>query len=125
MNEGSVLRDIFKKKEFRIAISLAINRDEINETLFFGAGKPWSGRFPEDPYDAGPPTYIDYDPQKANQLLDEIGLTERNEEGYRLRPDGKVLEVVIDTMGDAEGEMGGQAVDVLSLTKAYWKEGWS
>ena len=37
--------------------------------------------------------YADYDPDRANKILDEIGLTKRDSEGFRLSADGKKIEV--------------------------------
>ena len=39
--------------------------------------------------------YTEYDPAEANRMLDSLGLTERDKDGYRLRPDGKTLAVTI------------------------------
>jgi len=36
---------------------------------------------------------LDFDPELANKLLDEIGLDQRDERGIRLRPDGAILRV--------------------------------
>jgi len=63
--------------------------------------------------------YLEYDPKRANDLLDEIGLKWDSNHEYRLRPDGKTLSVVINTYG-AE-EIGG-AVDEYELIKSHWKK---
>ncbi len=34
-----------------------------------------------------------FNPEQANKLLDDLGLTEKNNDGYRLLPDGKVLTI--------------------------------
>ncbi|MAS37400.1 MAG: hypothetical protein CL610_25595 [Anaerolineaceae bacterium] len=92
-----VLREIFNDVRWRQAMSLAINRAEINDTLFFNLGverqwgPPQSDRFFEDwmlDY------YADFDTDQANALLDEMGL-EMGPDGYRLRPDGERLTVVL------------------------------
>ncbi|MBZ0296760.1 MAG: hypothetical protein K8L99_29635, partial [Anaerolineae bacterium] len=92
-----VLREIFNDVRWRQAMSLAINRSEINDTLFFNLGverqwgPPQNDRFFEDwmlDY------YADFDPDQANALLDEMGL-EMGPEGYRLRPDGERLSIVL------------------------------
>ena len=33
--------------------------------------------------------YVERDLTKANQMLDALGLDKRDDEGFRLRPDGK------------------------------------
>ena len=40
---------------------------------------------------------IEYDPDQANELLDKVGLDQRDSEGFRLRPDGERLSLVIIT----------------------------
>jgi peptide/nickel transport system substrate-binding protein len=104
-----VLREIFRDVRFRQAISVAINREEINQIGFLGLGVPRQASFtPANPYfsEAWANHYAQYDPELANQLLDEMGLTERNDEGIRLRPDGQPLELIFEyTSGDAWGEL--------------------
>jgi peptide/nickel transport system substrate-binding protein len=39
---------------------------------------------------------IEYDPDRANELLDEMGLTERDGEGFRLTPSGERLQIVFE-----------------------------
>jgi len=72
-----VVRDI----RFRKALNMAINREEIIDAVYFGFGEL--------------PTLVPsvYDPAKANQLLDEMGLDKRDAEGYRLGPDGKTFVI--------------------------------
>jgi peptide/nickel transport system substrate-binding protein len=92
-----VLREIFNDLRFRQAMSLAIDRDDINNTLYFGLGVPrqWgvssASPFYEDWMGSH---YADYDPDQANALLDEMGL-ERGADGIRMRPDGRPLTVVL------------------------------
>ena len=91
-----VLRKIFADIRFRQALSLAINRKEINELVYLGQGKPMQW-LPVDHFTVDFVTddmlnyMAAYDPDKANALLDEMGLTEKNSDGIRLRPDGKPL----------------------------------
>ena len=89
-----VLRDLFREVNFRRALSLAIDRHEINEVLYFGRAKPTqinalsTSKYYNPDYDD---SWAQYDPDLANQLLDELGLEwDRNNE-FRLRPDGERL----------------------------------
>jgi peptide/nickel transport system substrate-binding protein len=79
--------------DFRRAISLGINRDQINETFWLGTGTPGSVVPAEtNKYSPGPEYRLlwhNYDPQKANEMLDKLGLDKKDSEGYRLRTDGK------------------------------------
>jgi len=93
-----VLRKIFQDKRFRIALSLGINRDEINQLFFYGMGQPRQTTvIPQSRYyeESFAKAYIEYNPQEANRLLDEMGL-KRGSDGYRLRPDGKRLEITLE-----------------------------
>ncbi len=95
-HEDPTLKKLFRDKRFRIALSVAIDREKINKLLFKGLAEP-----SHPTVASGPPyygerlfkKYIQYDPKLADQLLDETGLTKRDKEGYRLRPDGKRLRM--------------------------------
>ncbi len=113
-----VLRKLIGDVRFRKAMSYAINRDEVNQAQFLGIGTP---RQPcptaMSPYYSAKreKLYIEYDPALANSLLDEMGLTERDDEGFRLRPDGKTLRLNIDTNDQTGYE------DGLYLVTQYWR----
>ena len=93
-----VLADLFAKPEFREALNVAINREEIAQVVYNGTAKarqysPVTGS-PE--YDVGmEQRWVKYDPARANELLDGLGL-KRGADGTRLRPDGNPLEVTIE-----------------------------
>lgn len=95
-----VLREIFNDVRFRQAVSLGINREEVSEARFRGFSTPSQACIPpQDPfvYDAEwCNAYIDYDPARANQLLDDMGLGDRDAAGFRLRPDGQRLTIIMD-----------------------------
>ena len=112
-----VLRDIFRNAKFRQAMSLAINREEINDLLYFGLAEPLQATTPRtSPFyrEEFARAYAEFDPDRANQLLDEIGLNERDSEGWRLRPDGKRLEIVIETRQPLLWP------DVADMVSTYW-----
>ncbi|MEE2658964.1 MAG: ABC transporter substrate-binding protein [Candidatus Latescibacterota bacterium] len=95
-----VLRKLFSDRRFRIALSHALNRDAINEINFFGLGYPRQvAPPPESRYYVADyeNAYLEYSPEKANALLDEMGLTAHNEEGIRLRSDGEPLVIHLET----------------------------
>jgi len=79
-------------RDFRIALSHGIDRTQINETFVLGLGQTGSGA-PGDrtPYFPGPEfrnLHTAYDVKKANEMLDKLGLSKKDSEGYRLRADG-------------------------------------
>ena len=52
---------------------------------------------------------LNHDLDAANQLLDEIGLTNKDDDGFRLGPDGKPITFLITTEPHAgEWEIAGQ-----------------
>ena len=113
-----VLRELFQDLRFRQALSLAIDREEINQLVFDGQGQPRQATVvalsplfkPE--YAAA---YADHDPERANQLLDAIGLTERDGDGFRLRPDGDTLSLLLDSPGEKTA-----TIDSIELVIEYW-----
>ncbi|MBV7337396.1 ABC transporter substrate-binding protein [Chloroflexi bacterium TSY] len=92
-------------RDFRKALSLAIERSEINETFFLGVGTEAS--FCPD----NTPPYFNssrwdeefgrYDPDEANSLLDSIGLDQKDSEGFRLLPSGNRMSLRIDAVSGA------------------------
>ncbi len=89
-----VLRGIYGDARFNYAMSLAINRAEVNETLFLGLGTPQQALPQNVPFitEADKNFMAEYDPEHANKLLDEMGL-KRGPDSIRTRPDGKPLIV--------------------------------
>ena len=79
-------------REFRIAVSHGIDRNQINETFVLGLGQVGSAAPGENtPYFPGKEyrtLHAGLDVAKANAMLDKLGLTKRDSEGYRLRLDG-------------------------------------
>lgn len=116
-NEDPILRKIFNDRRFRIAVSYAINREEIINLLYYGLSKP---RQPA-PLEQSPfynakyaNAYLEYNPKEANRLLDEMGL-KRGPDGYRLRPDGKRLEIIMEIAPDYRPDL----PDLCEVLKKY------
>jgi peptide/nickel transport system substrate-binding protein len=92
---------LLASKEFRIALSYAINRDEIKESVFLGLGEarqpvaaPWHPYFPGKEWAT---KYTEFDRDKANQMLDALGLTKHDPQGIRLMENGKpaIIEISV------------------------------
>lgn len=135
-----VKRQILTDKRFRFACSYAIDREEIIELIFLGQSEPAQigplrGRadFHEELWT----TAIEYDPDRANQLLDEMGLDKRDSEGFRLGPDGKRVSFTIITYPavkswEQTGEIISQKhwrnvgldVSLRVLDRTLWTETW-
>ena len=95
------LGKLFADPNWRIAVSHAINRKEIQDTSFLGTGEPRQGVIkkghPYYPGDEYAYKYTEYKPDVSNQMLDELGLTKRDADGYRLFPSGNPVEFEIST----------------------------
>ena len=94
--------DILRNKDFRIALSHSIDRDAIKELAFLGIGEarqgvpaPFHPFYPGDEYAF---KYTQMDTAISNDLLDGIGLTARDGEGYRLLPNGDRLDIEISVV---------------------------
>ncbi|MDF0603530.1 ABC transporter substrate-binding protein [Psychromarinibacter sp. C21-152] len=116
------LREIFNQKDFRVALSLGMDRQEIIDTVLLGVGEPWQqGPFEEDnPYyhEQFSTQYIEYDPERANELLDGMGLDKRGPDGMRLMPNGEPLSFQIDAIPTFRPEW----VDTLEMVRMQWAE---
>lgn len=112
-------RALFRDVRFRRALSLGINRQAINRSLFFGLAQPAQmAALPESPFHDPDhaAAWAEHDPVRANALLDEI-LPERGRDGFRRLPDGRVLEIVAETAGERR-----QEIDALELIAEMWRE---
>ena len=113
-------RAVFGDVRFREAMSIAINRDEINEVAFFGQGeaKQYIGFSPT-------PSFVDpkwesymtqYDPEGAKARLDEIGMVDTDGDGMRELPNGE--KIVINMQFSTQGIAG----QVVELVGQNWAE---
>lgn len=118
--EDDQWRELFRDVRFRRALSLAIDRQEVNQVIYFGLALPAQNTvLPQSPLFK--PEYqtawAEFDLKRANALLDELGLTKRNNEGLRLLPDGRAMELIIETAGEST-----EQTDVLALVRDSWKK---
>ena len=87
--------------DFRRALAIGIDRDQLNQAFWLGLGTPGSvipaEILPESPGKGWRERWTTLDVAKANAMLDQIGLTKKDSEGYRLRTDnGQRLRLQID-----------------------------
>ncbi len=113
-----VWRRLVRDVRFRRALSLAINRHEINQVLYYGLAiegnntvNPNSPLYRPDYRKA----WAEFDIKKANKLLDELGLSARDSYGIRLLPDGRPMLIVVETAGEST-----EQTDVLELIQDSW-----
>jgi len=118
-NKDKFIASLLRNVKFRKALSLAINRTEINQLIYLGKGSPAYMIFPFTSLqnDQELRSLYEYNVAEANKLLDEIGLAKRDKDGFRLRPDGKPVQLTILTNT-------GYAIhsDVMELIANYWNK---
>jgi peptide/nickel transport system substrate-binding protein len=113
-------RKVFGDLRFRQAMSIALNRDEINEVGFLGQGIPkqYVGFSPSPSFlDPKWESYmIQYDPEAANSLLDAIGMKDIDGDGMRELPNGEKL--ILNMQFATQGVAG----EVVELIGQQWSE---
>jgi peptide/nickel transport system substrate-binding protein len=112
-------RILVRDLRFRRALSLAVNRHEINQAIYFGLAMEGQNTvLPQSPlYE---PEYrsawANFDLPEANRLLDSIGLTARDSDGMRLLPDHRPMEIIVENSGESTEQS-----DVLELIRDSWR----
>jgi peptide/nickel transport system substrate-binding protein len=114
----------FHNRDFRRALSLGIDRDQLNEVFWLGMGTPGNATVSEaHPHYPGPGVkqlWATLELAKANQMLDAIGLDKKDAEGFRLRTDGKGrLRLDIYSISALWMDMPG----VLEMIVEQWRKG--
>ena len=115
-----MLRQIFSDVRFRQALSLAIDRDEINEVIFHGHGEPRQmsvlamSRYFKPEYAS---SFVSFDRAEANRLLDEMGLDQRDNQGYRMMPDGRRLTFTLEYLDSETPKQPN-----VELVTQHWQE---
>ena len=111
-------RRLVRDKRFRRALSIGIDRFEINQVIYSGLAAesnntvlPACALFKPEYQSA----WSQHDPAHANRLLDELGLDARDDRGLRLMDDGEPLEIVLHTAGESTEE-----TDILELIGESW-----
>lgn len=119
--DDPVKREIYNNRDFRVGLSHAINRQEIIDLIYFGVGSPGQSapQPTSDLYNEEWSTqYTEYDPDLANEILDNAGFAERNSDGTRLGPDGEPITIIF-MVADVFGL---QYPDVMELVQGYARD---
>src|SRR5215831_11780392 len=93
-------RKLFRDVRFRRALSMAIDREELNQVVYIGLATPSNNTIMSRSTLFKPEyatQWAGYDPKAADKLLDEIGLGQRDKQGIRLRPDGRSATIVVES----------------------------
>ena len=91
----------FANVDFRRALALGIDREQINQAFYLGLGINGTpipaDVIPQSPGKEWRNKWATLDVKKANAMLDAIGLNKKDAEGFRLRTDnGQRLRIQID-----------------------------
>src|SRR5438105_3172883 len=110
-------------KDFRRALSMGIDRAQINEAFFLGTGTPSSVAPAYDARDSPGPEWRNkwstLDVKPSNDLLNKIGLDKMDSEGYRMRADGTGrLRIEITTVAAAFLPWAQQ----MEMVAQHWKK---
>ena len=122
-NVDPVKSQVLGSVEFRKAMSIGFDRETIIAT-FYSVG-PYSALVAQSSPLEGSPYYdenlaksdTEFDPDKANQMLDELGMTTYDENGWRCAPSGDPLDLVIMCPN-----YDSQWIEVMEMLASQWRE---
>jgi len=122
-NKDPEIGRLIRTTNFRLALSHATDRESINETVYLGVGVIQARTpHPSTPYYGGPAVAelnISYDVDLANQMLDDLGLTARDDDGFRLKADGSgeaiLMRLTVSPNADED-------LTVAELLQPMWEE---
>jgi peptide/nickel transport system substrate-binding protein len=119
-NGDAYKQKLFNTKDFRIALSIGLNRKEVLTVLNLGEGRiaqpaplPGTKWYHEKLLTQ----YTEFDLKKANDMLDKLGLDKRDGEGWRLQPDGKRLTITWECNAGNQGQ-----IDWLTMFCQLWQK---
>ena len=124
-------RPWLQREELRHAISLAVDRKRIVDTVFLGAAEPAYGPISRGYGQWYEPTlpHPDFDPTRAKALLESIGLKDRNGDGQLEDASGKPARIAVltrkgntileRTMSSVQEQLGkiGLGIDIVALER--------
>ena len=116
----TTIRNIFQDVRFRRALSLSINREEINDIAYYGHGVPRqltvvpSSRFFEPRFAKA---FSEFAPETASELLNQMGLLDIDGDGIREKPDGSPFDITLEySIGETPKQI------TVDLVTAHWRE---
>ena len=113
-------RKVFGDLRFRQAMSVAMNREEINEVAMFGLGTPqqYIGFSPTPDFVPAEweQHYAQFDPELAKSLLDEIGMVDVDGDGMRELPNGEPLTLNLQVATQ------GMSIKIVELVGQSWRD---
>ncbi len=113
-------RKVFGDLKFRQAMSVAMNRNEINDVVMFGLGTPqqYVGFSPSPDFIPAKweQHYAQFDPALAKSLLDEIGVVDKDGDGTRELPNGDKLTLNLQVATQ------GMSIKIVELVGQNWRD---
>jgi peptide/nickel transport system substrate-binding protein len=116
--EDAKLREVFRDKAFRQALSHAYNRADVQKAVYFGLGELTTGTMSpkaieynindegRKAFGEWRDSYVKYDPAQAEKILDDAGY-KKGADGKRTMKDGSKLEIQV-TLGSNEAQPGNE-----------------
>lgn len=123
-------RTVFRNPKFKKALSHAINRPIIQDSIYANYGYQTTGTLSPKALEFNfnseaqsrfvkyRDAYVEYNPNLSRSLLDEMGLIDVNGDGFREYPDGSPFVVHIDRPLDASDE----CKQVLDIVVPNWQK---
>jgi peptide/nickel transport system substrate-binding protein len=122
-NEDPRIGELIRTQDFRIALSHTVDKEVLNDLVLSGVGvvqnrvpRPNNPYYPGDEYRM---LHMQQDLDKANAMLDAIGLANRDPDGFRMHKDGSGTVEMQITVGPSPNPAVSQAAEIL---KAAWQE---
>jgi peptide/nickel transport system substrate-binding protein len=112
-------RQVLRDARVRHALSMAIDRSQVNQVLYFGLATEGNNTVVAESslYKKEYQTrWAQFDKKAAEKLLDEAGL-KRGTDGVRKLPDGRPMEILVETAGEST-----EQTDVLEMIRENWRE---
>ncbi|MDQ3854979.1 MAG: ABC transporter substrate-binding protein, partial [Chloroflexota bacterium] len=115
-HKDEAMRKLVREAKFRQALSHAYNRKDVQKSVYYNTGELTTGTLSPKGYNFNinaearrryvewRDSYVEYNPDKAKRMLDELGLKDRDGDGFREMPDGSKLTVTLDYHADAARE---------------------
>ena len=112
-------RQIFQLRDFRVALSIAIDRNEIIRSVLGGYGQPYQvAPVPESRFyhERLAKQHLEFDPGRAERLLDALGLDQREIDGIRTDQTGRRLSFEVLVRGEKIDQ-----IRLLQSVVEYWR----
>lgn len=117
-SSNDVNHELINNLKFRQALSLAIDREDFNEVINYGLAIPQqmtllpTSKFYKEEYAR---SSADFNLDKANVLMDELGLKWNSAHEYRIGSDGKPITFSLEEGGE-------RSIESSELLGEYWKQ---